>query len=76
MQHYAHQGRDTDLLDHATEIRLRAERRAAELDREREKQFGARGSESNRYEVRSHAATSPTLAEFGVTKRKYTAGVR
>ena len=68
---YARQANDTELLRHATEIRLRAERRAGELLAETPKAIGARGSGSNQHQVRSPVATAPesqTLAELGVTK--------
>ena len=71
MQEYAKQAKDTQLLKHATDIRLRAERRAGELLAEMPKATGARGSGSNQHQVRSPPATAPateTLADLGITK--------
>ena len=71
MQEYAKQAKDTQLLEHATEIRLRAERRAGELLAEMPKAIGARGSGSNQHQVRSLYATAPateTLANLRITK--------
>jgi ParB family chromosome partitioning protein len=67
---YAKQAKDTELLAHATEIRLRAERRAGELLAEAPKASG--GEHGGRPKIdgsRSQPSTStPTLAEMGVTK--------
>jgi hypothetical protein len=67
MQEYARQAKDTELLRHATEIRLRAEHRAGELlaetpdsppgPRPREIGFGSQP-----------ISRAPTLAELGITK--------
>jgi hypothetical protein len=66
MQEYARQAKDAELLRDATEIRLRAERRAGELLTETPKAL-PRGS--NQHEDRSRIATDPpTLADLGVTK--------
>ena len=64
MQVYAKQAKDTELIDHATDIRTRAEIRAGELLQEMEKNKGARG----KGKVRSHDATALKLCDLGVTK--------
>ena len=69
MRLYAMQAKDRVLIDHATEIRLRAERRAGELLADTEKNKGARGSGSNQHEVRSRDATAPpTLSDLNINK--------
>ena len=68
MRLYALQAKDRVLIDQATEIRMRAERRAGELLRDLEKNKGARGSGSNQHELRSHDATTPRLADLGLNK--------
>jgi hypothetical protein len=68
MRMYAMQARDRVLIDQATEIRLRAERRAGQLLKEMEKNTGARGSGSNQHKVRSHDATAPKLSDLGINK--------
>jgi hypothetical protein len=68
MRMYAMQAKDRVLIDQATEIRLRAERRAGQLLKEIEKNKGARGSGSNQHEVRSHDATAPKLSDLGINK--------
>jgi hypothetical protein len=66
MRLYAAQAKDRVLIDQATEIKLRAERRAGELLREAER---AKPRGSNQHKDRSRAATDPpTLAELGVSK--------
>lgn len=66
MQAYAIQAKDTDLIRYATEIRLRAERRAGELLAEmaerRERQGDGRPSKQ------SQVATVSKLSDLGVTK--------
>ena len=65
---YAQQAKDPELIGYATEIRLRAEKRAGEMLRAMEKNKGARGSGSNQHEVRSHDATAPKLSDLGISK--------
>lgn len=67
---YARQANDSDLIKYATEIRVRAQRRAGEMLAQTEKATGAMGVGSNQYEVRSLASTAPpaTLADMGITK--------
>jgi DNA N-6-adenine-methyltransferase (Dam) len=70
IQVYAKQAKDTQLLQHATEIRMRAERRAGELLREMEKASGADYGGRPKLDG-SRALPSnppPTLTELGVTK--------
>jgi hypothetical protein len=68
MQAYAMQAKDSTLITQATEIRMRAERRAGEIliemgqRKEREAKGGDRKS-------KSHAATLiPKLSHFGINK--------
>jgi N6-adenosine-specific RNA methylase IME4 len=74
MQAYARQAQDAALIEMATEIRLRAERRAGQLLREIEKASGAKGNPGGRGAkiVRSADATAqkPTLAELGINKNQ------
>lgn len=64
MQAYAKQARDTELIDHAAEIRLRAEIRAGELLREM-KQRGERDSgKGNRNPALKSQAATPKLADL------------
>ena len=73
MQVYAKQARDRDLIDRATDIRLRAERRAGELLAEVEKNKGVRSQLQGRDVsggsiVRPPEDWVPTLSELGVSK--------
>jgi hypothetical protein len=66
LQAYRRQAKGAQLIEHATDIRCRAERRAGELLKEMKK-AQARGS--NQHKERSRSATAPpTLADMGVTK--------
>lgn len=62
---YAKQAKDTQLLNEATEIRLRAERRAGEILAEREM---AKGGEQYHQDTGSDLTPVPTLAADGLTK--------
>lgn len=72
MAAYARQAKDVELITWATEIKVRAERRAGQMLAEMPKAVGAKGSGSNQHEVRSHDVTAPntTLADLGVTKNE------
>jgi hypothetical protein len=70
MQAYAKQAKDTELITKATEIRMRAERRAGELliemaaRRERDTKGGDRRSKSQRATL----IVPPKLADLGISK--------
>ena len=68
MAAYARQAKDSELIQYATEIKVRAERRCGELLARTEKNTGSRGVGSNQHQVRSHDATTPTLADMGLSK--------
>lgn len=70
MAAYARQSRDTDLIQWATEIKVRAERRCGELLRETAKtgdRATANGNVNPATVKVSHAAT-PTLSDLGITR--------
>jgi hypothetical protein len=64
---YARQAKDTELIDRATEIRMRAEIRAGQLLREMEK---AKGGEQYHKCTGSPQEPVHTLADLGVTKKQ------
>jgi phage N-6-adenine-methyltransferase len=70
MQEYARQAKDTELLQHATEIRLRAERRAGELLADAPKAVGGEHGGKSRIDGSrvQPSNPTPTLADLGVTK--------
>jgi N6-adenosine-specific RNA methylase IME4 len=70
LQSYARQAKDTDLIRHATEIRMRAERRAGELlaemaERGQRQKSGDAGANPDGSKKRPSA---PKLSDLGVTK--------
>jgi N6-adenosine-specific RNA methylase IME4 len=72
MQEYARQAKDTELIAHATEIRLRAERRAGELLAQM-KARGERqkaGDQTLKRNGSVAAPLAPKLADLGVTKKQ------
>jgi len=64
---YARQAKDTELIERATEIRMRAEIRAGQLLREMEK---AKGGEQYHKSTGSPQEPVQTLADLGVTKKQ------
>lgn len=72
MQVYATQAKDRDLIEMATDIKLRAERRAGELLREMPKNKGSRAQLRGRNSSGNTAAVSPEdhtpkLSDLGIT---------
>jgi N6-adenosine-specific RNA methylase IME4 len=70
-QVYATQAKDKRLLDHATQIRKRAERRAGQLLRQMEKNKGAAGGgkkSAPRGRLTQPRDTTPKLADLGISK--------
>ncbi len=70
MRVYARQAKDFEMLNRASEIRIRAERRLGEmLKAQKEAGLMAKPSGSNQYEDRSQGDTDPlTLADMGISK--------
>lgn len=66
MAAYARQAKDQDLIQYATEIKVRAERRCGELLRSTEKNKGARGIGTSAVERSDR--TPPTLSDMGLTR--------
>jgi N6-adenosine-specific RNA methylase IME4 len=67
IQAYARQAKDTTLIEHATDIRLRAERRAGEMLAEIEKNKGAISGKTGR-KGKPVLDSKPKLKDLGVTK--------
>jgi N6-adenosine-specific RNA methylase IME4 len=75
LQAYARQSKDTELIDRATDIRLRAERRLGEMLREQKETIGlATGGEHGGRKRKDGSREEPsnprpTLAEAGIDKK-------
>jgi hypothetical protein len=71
MQVYAKQAKDRTLIEDATEIRMRAERRAGEMLREMEKNQGTRSQgrpKKGGSSARPPKDDTPKLSDLGITK--------
>lgn len=66
MAAYARQAKDSELIQYATEIKVRAERRCGELLARTEKNTGAKGA--GPIAVERYDRNTPTLAQMGLTK--------
>ena len=69
MAAYARQAQDKELLQWATEIKVRAERRAGEMMRDMEKNTGAKGIGPIAV-TRLDRNQAPTLADMGISKNE------
>lgn len=68
MQMYAKQAKDRELIDHATDIRLRAERRGGEILREMAQRGERDDGRGNRNPSLKSQTATPKLDDLGVTK--------
>src|SRR5262245_40013225 len=68
MKVYAEQANDRQLIDHAIELQLRAERRAGELLREMMDRGERDSGKGNRNPALKSQAATPKLSDLGVTK--------
>ena len=69
MQAYAKQANDTTLITQATEIRMRAERRAGELLIEMAERGERDSGKGNRNPVLKSQAGTPKLSDLGISKK-------
>jgi hypothetical protein len=67
---YARQAKNTEAERQACEIRLRAERKAGQLNEEREKAKGAREPGTNRGTTPLHDVSASTLADLGISHKQ------
>ena len=68
MQVYARQAKDSELIDHATDIRMRAEIRAGELLAEMAERGGRETKGGDRKSKSRGVTLIPKLADIGVSK--------
>jgi hypothetical protein len=68
MQAYAKQAKDTTLVTQATEIRMRAERRAGELLIEMAERGERDSGKGNRNPVLKSQAATPKLSDLGISR--------
>ena len=70
MAAYARQAKDSELIEYATEIKVRAERRCGELLARTEKNTGARMNGGGEFPAveRCDSRETPTLADMGLTR--------
>jgi hypothetical protein len=68
MQHYAMQAKDRELIDMATDLKLRAERRAGELLAEMPKHKG--GNPNLTGSAAAPVGNTPKLHDIGITKKE------
>jgi hypothetical protein len=76
MQMYAKQAKDSELIELATDIKMRAERRAGELLREMKKNPGSRGTAqgstdgSGGIKLKPPENNTPKLSDLNITKKE------
>lgn len=70
MAAYARQAKDTELVQWATEIKVRAERRAGQMLAEMPKAVGTKGQFAGGHTMVPPAAEAKTLADIGITKNE------
>lgn len=70
MQAYARQAKDTELMQHAAEIKVRAERKLGEMLREQRETVGfATGGQPYQSTGSATELVAPTLAQVGIDKK-------
>jgi hypothetical protein len=69
MQAYARQAKDTQMMQHAAEIKVRAERRLGEMLREQKETVGMNSGQLLRGSVSEPRESIPTLADVGIDKK-------
>jgi hypothetical protein len=68
MQAYARQAKDTELITYATDIRMRAERKAGELLIEMAERGERDSGKGNRNPVLKSQAATPKLSDLGISR--------